>query len=46
MMQGHCFAFADPASTSGHLFPAYWLAKNGLDPDKGIRRRLCRLVRG
>ena len=28
---------ADPASTSGHLFPAYGLRKAGLDPDKDIR---------
>jgi len=34
---GKSFAYADPASTSGHLFPAYWLAKNGIDPDKGIK---------
>ncbi len=31
------FAFSDPASTSGHLFPAYGLRKAGLDPDKDIR---------
>jgi phosphonate transport system substrate-binding protein len=34
---GKSFAYADPASTSGHLFPAYWLAKNGIDPDHGIK---------
>jgi phosphonate transport system substrate-binding protein len=34
---GKSFAYADPASTSGHLFPAYWLSKNGIDPDKGIK---------
>ena len=34
---GHSFAFSDPASTSGHLFPAYGLRKAGLDPDKDIR---------
>ena len=34
---GKSFAYADPASTSGHLFPAYWLAKNGIDPDKGVK---------
>ncbi len=33
----HSFAFSDPASTSGHLFPAYGLRKAGLDPDKDIR---------
>src|SRR6202451_1690061 len=36
-VQGHSFAFSDPASTSGHLFPAYGLRKAGLDPDKDIR---------
>jgi phosphonate transport system substrate-binding protein len=36
-IRGHSFAFADPASTSGHLFPAYGLRKVGLDPDKDIR---------
>ena len=36
-IRGKSFAFADPASTSGHLFPAYWLAKNGIDPDKDIK---------
>ncbi|MGF6535157.1 MULTISPECIES: phosphate/phosphite/phosphonate ABC transporter substrate-binding protein [Paraburkholderia] len=34
---GHSFAYADPASTSGHLFPAYGLSKNGVDPDKGVK---------
>jgi phosphonate transport system substrate-binding protein len=36
-IRGHSFAFSDPASTSGHLFPAYGLSKAGLDPDKDIR---------
>lgn len=36
-IKGHSFAFSDPASTSGHLFPAYRLRKAGLDPDKDIR---------
>jgi phosphonate transport system substrate-binding protein len=36
-IKGHSFAFSDPASTSGHLFPAYGLRKAGLDPDKDIR---------
>jgi phosphonate transport system substrate-binding protein len=36
-VKGHSFAFSDPASTSGHLFPAYGLRKAGLDPDKDIR---------
>jgi phosphonate transport system substrate-binding protein len=34
---GHSFAFSDPASTSGHLFPAYALQKAGIDPDKGVK---------
>lgn len=34
---GHSFAFSDPASTSGHLFPAYGLSKNGIDPDHGVK---------
>ena len=28
---------SDPASTSGHLFPAYWLSKNGIDPEKDVK---------
>jgi phosphonate transport system substrate-binding protein len=36
-IKGHSFAFSDPASTSGHPFPAYGLRKAGLDPDKDIR---------
>jgi phosphonate transport system substrate-binding protein len=32
----HTFAYSDPASTSGHLFPAYGLRKVGIDPDHGI----------
>jgi phosphate/phosphite/phosphonate ABC transporter binding protein len=28
-IRGHSFAFSDPASTSGHLFPAYGLRKGG-----------------
>src|SRR6516165_650559 len=35
-IRGHSFAFSDPASTSGHLFPAYGLRKSGIDPDKDI----------
>jgi phosphonate transport system substrate-binding protein len=34
---GHSFAFSDPASTSGHLFPAYALQKAGIDPDKDVK---------
>jgi phosphonate transport system substrate-binding protein len=33
---GHTFAYSDPASTSGHLFPAYGMSKADIDPDKGI----------
>lgn len=36
-IKGHSFAFSDPASTSGHLFPAYGLRKVGLDPEKDIK---------
>ena len=36
-VKGHTFAYSDPASTSGHLFPAYGLSKNGIDPDKGVK---------
>jgi phosphonate transport system substrate-binding protein len=36
-IRGHSFAFSDPASTSGHLFPAFALRKAGLDPDKDVR---------
>src|SRR5215469_5516876 len=35
-IKGHTFAFSDPASTSGHLFPAFGMRKAGLDPDKDI----------
>jgi len=34
---GHSFAYSDPASTSGHLFPAFGLSKGGIDPDKGVK---------
>jgi phosphonate transport system substrate-binding protein len=36
-LKGHTFAFSDPASTSGHLFPALGLRKAGLDPDKDVK---------
>jgi phosphonate transport system substrate-binding protein len=36
-IRGRSFAFSDPASTSGHLFPAYGLRKGGLDPDKDVK---------
>ena len=34
---GQTFVYSDPASTSGHLMPAYALKRAGIDPDKGIR---------
>jgi phosphonate transport system substrate-binding protein len=36
-VKGRSFAYSDPASTSGHLFPAYGLSKSGIDPDKGVK---------
>lgn len=36
-VKGKSFAYSDPASTSGHLFPAYALRKNGIDPDNGVK---------
>jgi phosphonate transport system substrate-binding protein len=36
-VKGKPFAFADPASTSGHLIPSYALRKEGIDPEKDIR---------
>ena len=36
-IRGRSFAFSDPASTSGHLFPALGLRKAGLDPDKDVK---------
>ena len=36
-VKGKKFAYSDPASTSGHLFPAYALKKAGIDPDNGIQ---------
>ncbi|WP_347557237.1 phosphate/phosphite/phosphonate ABC transporter substrate-binding protein [Robbsia sp. KACC 23696] len=34
---GQSFAYSDPSSTSGHLFPAFGLKKAGIDPDSGVR---------
>src|SRR5215472_11514100 len=34
---GHTFAYSDPASTSGHLFPAYALKKAGIAPENGVK---------
>jgi phosphonate transport system substrate-binding protein len=36
-VKGHTFAYSDPASTSGHLFPAYALKSVGINPDKGVQ---------
>ncbi len=33
-LKGKRFAFVEPASASGYLFPAALLKKNGIDPDK------------
>jgi phosphonate transport system substrate-binding protein len=33
---GHTFGYSDPASTSGHLFPAFALQQAGIDPNKGV----------
>jgi phosphonate transport system substrate-binding protein len=35
-VKGHTFGYSDPASTSGHLFPAYALETAGIDPNKGV----------
>jgi len=34
---GKSFAYSDPDSTSGHLFPAYALKAAGIDPDTGVK---------
>jgi phosphonate transport system substrate-binding protein len=34
---GKSFAYSDPASTSGHLFPAFALKRAGIDPDHGVQ---------
>jgi phosphonate transport system substrate-binding protein len=36
-IKGRSFAYSDPSSTSGHLFPAFGLSKNGIDPDNGVK---------
>ncbi len=36
-VKGRSFAYSDPSSTSGHLFPAYGLGKHGIDPDHGVK---------
>jgi phosphonate transport system substrate-binding protein len=37
-LKGRTFAFVDPSSTSGHLFPKAGLMKAGFDPDKDFGR--------
>ena len=39
-LKGKTFAFVDPSSTSGHLFPKAGLIKLGIDPDKFFGRVL------
>ena len=39
-LKGKTFAFVDPSSTSGHLFPKAGLMKAGLDSDKDFGRVL------
>jgi phosphonate transport system substrate-binding protein len=33
----HSFAYSYPASTSGHLYPAFGLSASGIDPDTGVQ---------
>lgn len=37
-LRGRTFAFVDPSSTSGHLFPKAGLIREGIDPDKYFGR--------
>jgi phosphonate transport system substrate-binding protein len=39
-LKGKTFAFVDPSSTSGHLFPKAGLIRAGFDPDKFFGRTL------
>ena len=39
-LRGRTFAFVDPSSTSGHLFPKAGLIKAGFDPDRFFGRTL------
>lgn len=39
-LKGKTFAFVDPSSTSGHLFPKAGLVKLGIDPEKFFGRVL------
>jgi phosphonate transport system substrate-binding protein len=36
-LSGKTFAYSDPASTSGHLYPAFALKSAGIDPDTGVQ---------
>jgi phosphonate transport system substrate-binding protein len=36
-LKGHTFAFVDPSSTSGHLFPKSGMLRAGLNPDTDLR---------
>ncbi|MBI1396436.1 MAG: phosphate/phosphite/phosphonate ABC transporter substrate-binding protein [Betaproteobacteria bacterium] len=36
-LKGRTFAFVDPSSTSGHLFPKTGMIRAGLDPDRDLR---------
>jgi len=36
-VKGKSFAYSDPASTSGHLFPAFGLSSNGINPDADVK---------
>ncbi|OPX21317.1 MAG: hypothetical protein B1H03_06845 [Planctomycetales bacterium 4484_113] len=37
-LKGRTFAFVEPASASGHLYPRALLMKNGIDPDRDLKR--------
>lgn len=39
-LRGRTFAFVTPTSTSGGVAPTYLMLKNGIDPDKDLRRVL------
>jgi phosphonate transport system substrate-binding protein len=36
-LKGHSFAFVDPSSTSGHLFPKTAMLRAGVNPDQDLR---------
>lgn len=36
-LKGRTFAFVDPASTSGHLFPRAFMKKQSIEPDKDFK---------